>query len=248
MCKAFPKKKIMDDFRKRVAGHRERLRRKFWEYGLSAFTDEEVLELLLIFGTPRKDCKPAARAALKRFGDLAAVLEAPVEELKKIPGIGPRNVLAIKFVHAVARRFLERRLKDKPYLACAREVYEYLAHSMIDLKKEVFKVLYLDARNHIMAVEDLFQGTVNESVVYPREVFERAFALHASAMVLAHNHPSGDPQPSAADIVLTKRLYLAARLLQVSLLDHLIIAQKGYFSFAEEGLLAQIAKEVAENL
>ncbi len=238
----------MDDFRERVSGHRERLRRKFWDYGLSAFTDEEVLELLLIFGTPRKDCKPAARAALKHFGDLASVLEAPVEALQKVPGIGPKNVLAIKFVHAVARRFLERRLKGRPYLSCAREVYEYLAHSMMDLKKEVFKVLYLDARHHILAVEDLFRGTVNESVVYPREIFERAFRHHASAIVLVHNHPSGSLRPSAADVALTRKIFLAAKLLQVSLLDHLIIAKQGYFSFAEEGLLTQIAKEIAEKI
>ena len=238
----------MEDFRKRVSGHRERLRRKFWEYGLEAFTDEEVLELLLIFGTPRRDCKPAAREALKRFGDLASVLEAPVEELQKVPGIGPKNVLAIKFVHAVARRFLERRLKNRPYLSSAREVYEYLAHSMMDLKKEVFKVIYLDARHHILAVEDLFRGTVNESVVYPRELFERAFKHHASAIVIAHNHPSGSLSPSPADIRLTKRIFLAARLLQVELLDHLIIAKGGYFSFAEKGLLNQIAKEVAPDL
>ncbi|NPA48779.1 MAG: RadC family protein, partial [Thermodesulfobacteria bacterium] len=115
------------DFRERVAGHRERLRRKFWEYGLEAFTDEEVLELLLIFGTPRKDCKPAAREALKRFGDLASVMEAPLEELCQVPGIGKKNALAIKFVHAVARRFLARRIEKRPYLSSAREVYEYLA-------------------------------------------------------------------------------------------------------------------------
>lgn len=238
----------MDDFRKRVSGHRERLRRKFWDYGIEAFTDEEVLELLLIFGTPRKDCKPSAREALKRFGDLASVLEAPVEELLKVPGIGEKNVLPLKFVPAVARRFLKRRIQQRPYFSSAKEVYEYLIHSMMDLKKEVFKVLYLDARNCILAAEDLFQGTVNESVVYPREVFERAFKHHASALVLVHNHPSGNLSPSAADISLTRRLLLAARLLQVKLLDHLIIARGGYFSFAEEGLLAQLMAEVESRL
>ncbi|OAG26774.1 RadC family protein [Thermodesulfatator autotrophicus] len=239
---------MKEDFKERVKGHRERLRRKFLEYGLEAFTDEEVLELLLIFGTPRKDCKPAARKALKHFGDLASVLEAPKEELLKIPGIGPKNMLAIKFVHAVARRFLERRLKRRPYLHSAKEVYEYLAHSMIDLKKEVFKAIYLDARNQILAVEDLFHGTVNESVVYAREVIERALYHHASALVIAHNHPSGNPKPSGADIQLTKRLYLASALLNLRLLDHLIVAKEGYFSFAEEGLLENIVQEVIKTL
>jgi len=151
-------------------------------------------------------------------------------------------------VHAVARRFLARRIEKRPYLSSAREVYEYLAHSMMDLKKEVFKVLYLDARHHILAVEDLFRGTVNESVVYLREIFERAFKHHASALVVVHNHPSGSLSPSSADIDLTRRLWIASKLLQVKLLDHLIIAKGGYFSFAEEGLLVQIAAEVERRL
>ncbi len=232
------------DFAKRVAGHRERLRKRFLEYGLSAFTDEEVLEMLLTFGTPRKDCKPAAREAIKHFGGLAQVLEASLDELTKIRGIGPKNALAIKFVHEVARRFLARRIHGRNYISSSQEVYEYLAHSMMDLKKEIFKVIYLDARNHILAVEDLFRGTVNESVVYPREVMERALKHHASALVVAHNHPSGDPSPSPADIRLTKQLMLAAKLLQIRLLDHLIIAQKGYFSFADQGILTQIEEEI----
>ncbi|WP_022852591.1 RadC family protein [Thermodesulfatator atlanticus] len=238
----------MDDFRARVKGHRERLREKFLKYGLSSFTDEEVLELLLIFGTPRKDCKPLAREALKKFGSLAAVLEASPEDLLKIKGIGPKNMLAIKFVHGVARRFLERRLERKPYLSSAKEVYEYLAHSMMDLKKEIFKAIYLDARHQIIAVEDLFRGTVNESYVYPREVIERALSHHASAIVIAHNHPSGNPRPSHADIRLTKRLFMAAALLNLRLLDHLIVAKEGYFSFAEEGLLSTIEQEVTKAI
>ena len=236
----------MEDFRRRVAGHRERLRKRFLEYGLQAFSDEEVLEMLLIFGTPRRDCKPAAREALKRFGSLAAVLEAPLESLTQVPGIGPRNALAIKFVHQVARRFLAQRLEGQPFesISSSQEVYEYLAHTMIPLKKEVFKVLYLDARHHIITVEELFQGTVHESVVYPREVMERALKHHASALVLAHNHPSGDPKPSPADLAVTKRLVLAAQVLDLRLLDHIIIAKGGYFSFADEGLLAQIETEL----
>ncbi len=235
----------MDDFRRRVAGHRERLRKKFLEYGLESFSDEEVLEMLLIFGTPRRDCKPMARAALKHFGSLAAVLEAPMEELLQISGIGPRNALAIKFVHEVARRFLAQRVKGRPFttLASSQEVYEYLAHSMIPLKKEIFKTIFLDARHHIIAVEDLFHGTVNESVVYPREVMERALKHHASALILVHNHPSGDPQPSPADVEVTRRLFLAAKVLDLHLLDHLILAKKGYFSFADEGLISQIETE-----
>ncbi len=234
----------MEDFKRRVAGHRDRLRERFLKYGLSAFTDEEVLEMLLIFGTPRKDCKPAAREALRRFGSLAGVLEAPLEELIKIRGLGPKNALALKFVQEVAGRFLAQRLPGRPYVSSSREVYEYLVHRLAPLKKEVFQVLYLDARHRILAVEELARGTVDRSVVYPREVMERAFHHQASALVLAHNHPSGEPSPSQADIALTKRLFLAAKLLDLHLLDHLIVAKGGYFSFADEGLISQIEAEI----
>ncbi len=234
----------MEDFKRRVSGHRERLRERFLKNGLSAFTDEEVIEMLLTFGTPRRDCKPAAREALKRFGTLAGVLEAPLEELTKVPGIGPKNALALKFVQEVAGRFLAQRLPGRPYVSSSQEVYEYLVHRLAPLKKEAFHVLYLDARHRILAVEELARGTVNQSVVYPREVMERAFHHQASALVLAHNHPSGDPSPSAADIALTKRLFLAAKLLDLRLLDHLVVAKGGYFSFADEGLMAQIEAEV----
>ncbi len=236
--------KLPAEFYQRVAGHRERLRKKFLTHGLKAFTDEEVLELLLIFGTPRRDCKIQARELLKRFGSLAQVLEAPLEELCKVSGVGPKNALALKFVHEVARRFLARRLAKRPYISCAQEVFEYLGHSMMDLKREVFKVLFLDARHHIITVEELFQGTVNESAVYPREILKRSLELQATALVLAHNHPSGDPSPSRADIDLTKRILMACRVLQIRLLDHLIIAKEGYFSFADNGLLNHLENQV----
>ncbi|WP_456433627.1 RadC family protein [Thermosulfuriphilus sp.] len=236
-----------EDWQRRGAGHRQRLREKFLEYGLSAFTDAEVLEVLLTFGTPRRDCKEPARQALKRFKTLANVLEAPKEELTKVPGLGPKNIFALKFVQEVARRYLEKRIFKKIYLRSAAEVYEYLYHSMAHLKKEVFKVIYLDVRGAILAVEDLFQGTVNMSHVYPREVIERALGHHASALVVAHNHPSGDPSPSVQDIQLTKRLLLICEMLEMRLLDHLVIGDPGrYYSFAEEGLLERLRQESLE--
>ncbi len=231
-------------FLQRVAGHRERLRRKFLDYGLEAFTDEEVLEMLLIFGTPRRDCKPLARSLLKRFGGLAQVLEAPLAELCQVKGVGPKNALALKFVQEVARRFLARRLAERPQISSAQEVYEYLAHSMLHLSREVFKVLFLDARHRLLTVEDLFQGTLTESVVYPREILRRALELKAAALILAHNHPSGDPTPSPADLKVTRQILLAARLLQVRLLDHLVVAKAGYFSFAEKGVLNELEQQV----
>ncbi|OAQ21370.1 RadC family protein [Thermosulfurimonas dismutans] len=237
--------KSLDEFRKRVTGHRERLRRRFLEYGLSAFTDEDILEMLLAFGTPRKDTRGLARELLRRFGSLPEVLETPLEKLTEVPGIGTKNVLPLKFVHEVARRYLRRRIENREYIRSAREVYEYLAHELADRPQEIFKVLFLDSRGRILAVEELFRGTLNESAVYPREIFSRALNFKAASLVLVHNHPSGDPSPSSEDVSLTRRLILAAQVLGLQILDHVIIGREGYFSFAEEGLIHTIKQELA---
>lgn len=232
-------------FRRDVSGHRERLRQRFLQYGLEAFTDEDVLEMLLAFGTPRRDTRGMARELLRRFGSLPQVLEAPLEELTQVPGVGTRNVLPLKFVHEVARRYLRRRLETRPQLRNAREVCEYLAHELADRPQEVVLAVFLDARKRVLALEELFRGTLTEAAVYPREVFRLAFTHRAAAFILAHNHPSGDPSPSSADISLTRRLLLAGRLLHTRLLDHLILGREGYFSFAEKGLLAQLEEELS---
>ena len=238
--------KTLEEFRKRAQGHRERLRKRFLEYGLAAFTDEDILEMLLAFGTPRKDTRSTARKLLQKFGDLATVLEAPLDELLKVAGVGPRNVIPLKFVHEVARRYLRRRVENREYLQNAQEVYEYLAHELVDQPQEVFKVIFLDARHRILGVEELFRGTLTESAVYPREIFARALEYQAAALVLAHNHPSGDPSPSPQDLALTRRLVLTAHLLQLNILDHVIVAREGYFSLAEEGLLERLKIELSE--
>lgn len=238
--------KTLEEFRKRVAGHRERLRRRFLEYGLSAFTDEDILEMLLAFGTPRKDTRGPARELLRRFGSLPEVLEAPLEKLTEVPGIGTKNVLPLKFVHEVARRYLRRRIEQREYISSAREVYEYLAHELAHRSREIFKVLFLDSRGRILAVEELFRGTLNESAVYPREVLSKALDYKAVSLVLVHNHPSGDPSPSSEDISLTRRLLLGAEVLGLQILDHVIIGREGYFSFAEEGLIHTLRRELSE--
>lgn len=234
----------LEEFRRRVSGHRERLRRRFLEYGLSAFTDEDILEMLLAFGTPRRDTRATARELLKRFGGLAEVLEAPLEKLTETPGVGPRNVLPLKFVHEVARRYLRRRIENRDYIRSAREAYEYLAHELADCPQEVFKVIFLDARGRILAVEELFRGSLTETAVYPREVFSRAFNHRAASLVLVHNHPSGDPHPSRTDLELTRRLLLAGTLLAVNIFDHVIIGREGYFSLAEEGIMEKLKLEI----
>lgn len=218
-------------------GHRARLREKFLRFGLTGFLDYEIVELLLAIGTPRRDCKAAARLALKEFKSLRGVLEAPAEELVRVPGIGPRNVFGLKFVHEVARRFLKDRMMSRPVCRSSQEVYEYLFHSMRDLKKEQFKVIFLDPKNQVIEEKTLFEGTVDASAVYPREVIKDALRFGATSLIFAHNHPSGDPEPSACDKEITRDLIFAARVVQLRVLDHIVIGNNRYFSFADRGLI-----------
>ena len=221
------------------AGHRKRLREKFIRSGLGAFNDYEIVELLLTLGTPRKDVKQPARDALKRFKSLRGVLEAPAEDLQQIPGIGSTNAIAIKLVQEVAREFLKNRVIELKACKSSQEVYDYLYHTMRDRKKELFKVLYLNSQNQITAAEDLFEGTVNSSAVFPREVIERAIKNNAVSLIFVHNHPSGNPEPSQSDKELTRDLVYTGRIMNIKVLDHMIIGNDRYFSFANEGLIKQ---------
>lgn len=223
-------------------GHRARLRDRFLERGLEGFTDGEVLELLLSFGTPRTDCKQPARDALARFGSFAGVLEAPVEQLTRVQGIGPKNGFALHFVQAAASRYLKERLRGKRYLQSSAEVTDYLLHSMRGLKKEIFTVIYLDASHGIINSEVVAEGTINVNTIYPREVVKQALHHNAAALVVAHNHPSGALQPSPQDIALTRMLYLTCSLMQIQLLDHLVIGD-GSYSFADHGQMSTIREQ-----
>ena len=236
-----------EDWQKRVAGHRERLRHKFLNHGLEKLTDEETIELLLTLGTPRRDCKHAAREALRRFQGLAGVLEAPEDQLREIPGIGPKNALGLKLVHEVARKFLRERLKGREFISSSKEVYQYLIHSLRDLKKEIFKVIFLNGRNEVIQVETLFEGSLTSSAVYPREVIKSALEHHAAALVFAHNHPSGDPTPSRQDFAITRDLFLAGKIMSIQVLDHLIIGQNRYYSFADQGHIRKWEKEFGQG-
>ena len=220
------------------AGHRERLRERFLDRGLDGFSDAEVLELLLSFGTPRKDCKEPARALLKRFSSFAAVLDAAPVEIQEIKGIGPKNSFALSFVKAAANRYLRQRLNNKSYLHSSSAVVDYLAHSMRGLKVEVFAVIYLDSSHGIIDTEIVAEGTLNVNSVYPREIVKRALQHHAAALVVAHNHPSGAIEPSPQDHMLTKSLCLVCSMMQLRLLDHIIIGND-HFSFADHGLIAE---------
>lgn len=218
-------------------GHRQRLREKFLKGGLGGFLDYEIIELLLTLGTPRRDCKDQAKEALKEFKTLRGVLEAEDYELQKIKGIGSHNVFGLKLVQEVSRRFLKDRMMSRAYCRSSKEVFDYLYHTLRDLKREKFKVLFLDSKNQILEEKTLFEGTVDSSAVYPREIMKDALRYDASSLIFVHNHPSGDPEPSACDRDLTRELVFAANLMQLRVLDHIIIGNNRYFSFADKGLI-----------
>ncbi len=218
-------------------GHRQRLREKFLNSGLDGFHDYEIIELLLTLGTPRTDCKQPAKDALKKWGSLKAVLEAPPKELKKIKGIGDHNVFGLKLTQDVARRYLADRIVDMDYIQSSEDVLNYLRHNLRDKSQELFMVIYLNGRNQILKMETLFEGTLNTSAVYPREVVKKALENDASALVLVHNHPSGNPSPSKDDLTITKKLKESARTIDIYIHDHLIIAGNDVYSFADHGLI-----------
>jgi len=218
-------------------GHRKRLRQRFTQSGLTAFLDYEIVELLLTLGTPRQDCKPQAKEAIKKFKTLRGILEAPPEELRKIKGITAHNTFVIQFMQEIARQFLKEQVLDKPYCRSSREVFDYLYHSMRDLKKEVFKVMFLDCQNRVVEIEDLFEGTLNTSAIYPREIIQGAVKHNSAALIFVHNHPAGNPQPSDNDKQITQDLVFAGNIMQIKVLDHIIIGENRYFSFADAGLI-----------
>ena len=221
------------------AGHRRRLREKFLKAGLNAFLDYEVIEILLTLGTPRKDCKDSARQALREFRTLRGVLEADARDLLRIRGIGAHNVFGIRLVQEVSRRFLKDRMLSRPFCRSSGEVFDYLYHSMRDLRKEHFKVLFLDPKNQILEEKTLFEGTVDSSAVYPREIMKDALRCDATALIFVHNHPSGDPDPSLCDREITRELVFAARVMQLKVLDHIVIGNNRFYSFADHGLIEE---------
>jgi DNA repair protein RadC len=237
------------EWQEKGRGHRQRLRDKFQQRGIETFTDAEVLEMLLILGTPRKDCKEQAKALLAHFGSLPRVLEAPAADLQKIKGVGPNNSFAVHFLHGVARRYLKHRVQEKNYLHSSRQVAEYLIHSMRDLQHEVFAVIFLDAAHAIIDTQVVSRGTITANTVYPRELVKLALEHNAAAMVVAHNHPSGKLQPSPQDRQLTRTLFLACSFMNIRLLDHLIIGQaEKTYSFADHGIMAAIGEECGRVL
>lgn len=221
------------------SGHRKRLREKFVKSGLAGFHDYEIVELLLSLGTPRKDCKQPAKDAIRKFKTLRGVLEATPEQLQQIEGIGLHSAFGIKLVQEVARDFLKSKILEKPFYKSSQEVFDYLYHSMRDLKKEVFKVIYLNSQNQIIDTSELSAGTVNSSAVSSREVIEGAVKYNAALLIFVHNHPSGNPEPSMSDKDLTRDLVYAGKIMQIRVLDHIVIGDNKFFSFAGDGLIEE---------
>ncbi|MEN8614938.1 DNA repair protein RadC [Dehalogenimonas sp. THU2] len=232
-----------------IAGHRNRLRERFRKMGLSSLADYEAVELLLTLGTPRRDCKPAAKAAIKKFKTLRGVLEASADDLQEVDGIGPANSVAIRLIAEAAQELLRTKAVEQKWpenCATPQQVYDYLYSSMCGLKKEVFKVIYLNNQNRvveIVEIEDHSRGTVNASVVWVREVVEGALRHGAAAMIFVHNHPSGVPAPSQQDRDITRDLVFAAATMNIRTLDHIIIGDNCYHSLASEGLMDRYAAE-----
>ena len=220
-----------------IQDHRKRLRTRFMEGGAAAMPDYELLELVLFRAIPRQDVKPLASRLLATFGDFNHVLSAPVERLKRLPGVGDAVVQELKIVEAAAHRLARARIMQRPVIASWDAVLDYCRTTMAHRETEQFRVLFLDRKNVLIADEEQARGTVDHVPVYPREVVKRALELNASALILVHNHPSGDPTPSEADIAMTRRIRDAAEALGLLLHDHLIVGKAAELSFRAAGLL-----------
>ena len=217
--------------------HRKRLRDRFLAGGPAALPDYEMLELVLFRAIPRRDVKPLARALLDRFGDFNGVLSAPPDQLEALDGVGEAVICELKIVEAAAHRLARARVMDRPVISSWDAVLDYCHTTMAHRETEQFRILYLDRKNVLVADEEQARGTVDHVPVYPREVVKRALELNASAMILVHNHPSGDPTPSEADIDMTVRVQAAAEALGLTVHDHLIIGRERELSFRSEGYL-----------
>ena len=223
-------------------GHRDRLRTRFREAGATALSDYELLELLLFRVIPKKDVKPLAKTLLAKFGSFAEVIAAPEARLLEVKGVGGAVATELKIVHAAANRMLQDRVKGQPVLSSWNTVLDYCRSAMAFADKEQFRILFLDKRNHLIADEVQQTGTVDHTPVYPREVMKRALELSATAIILVHNHPSGDPTPSSEDLQSTRQLVETGKVVGIQLLDHIVIGGKRphpapYVSLREAGLV-----------
>lgn len=220
-----------------LADHRKRLRERFNMGGAAAVPDYEMLELVLFRAIPRQDVKPLADTLIRTFGDFNRVLSAPATQLTKVKGCGPAVVTELKIVEAAAHRLARARVMQQPVISSWKAVLDYCHTVMAHRDTEHFRILFLDTKNTVIADEEQAKGTVDHVPVYPREVMKRALELNATSLILVHNHPSGDPTPSNADIEMTRRIDEAASTLSISVHDHIIVGKSRETSFRALGLL-----------
>ena len=216
-------------------GHRERLRARFMEAGAQALADYEMLELVLFRAVPRRDVKPLAKDLLLKFGSFAEVISASAERLKQ-EGLGEAAVIELKVVQAAAQRLARGEVKKRTAMSSGTAVIDYIRTAQAFAEKEQFRILFLDKKNQLIADEVQQKGTVDHTPVYPREVLKRALELSATAIILVHNHPSGDPTPSHADIEMTKAIAVAAKPFEIKLFDHIIVCKQAHASLKGLGL------------
>jgi DNA repair protein RadC len=218
------------------AGHRERLRERAAAAGLSALPDYELLELFLFRSIPRGDVKPLSKQLLARFGSLSGVLGATPQELAGVKGVGEALALDLKLLHEASVRAAREQVAKRPVISSWSALLAYVKTALAHETREQFRVLFLDRKNQLIADEVMGKGTVDHAPVYPREVMRRALELAASAVILVHNHPSGDPTPSSADVDMTRQVVDAGRALRISVHDHLIAGREGVASLKALGL------------
>lgn len=218
-------------------GHRDRLRERFLQGGADALPDYELLELILFMAIPRRDVKPLAKELITKFGNLAGVLNAPLAELEKFEGLSDNSVTALKAIQAAAFRMLKQDVMKKPILNSWARLMDYCAATMAHETKEHFRILFLNKKNELIADEIQQSGTVDHTPVYPREIMKRALELGATALILCHNHPSGDPTPSRTDIDMTQTIKAAGEPFHIIIHDHIIVSKHGTASFRNLGLM-----------
>lgn len=218
-------------------GHRQRLRSRFLQAGSDHFPDYELLEMLLFAAKPRGDVKPLAKRLLKTFGTFEAVIQADPHDLRRVEEVGDAAICCLKAVEVAAQRLVKAPAKERPIIQSWTALLDYCKLAMGTKKVEEFRILFLNHKNALLADEVQQRGTVNHTPVYPREVVKRALELGASAVILAHNHPSGDVTPSKADIEMTKQVALATKAVGIPVHDHLIISESDHYSFKSNGLL-----------
>ncbi len=216
--------------------HLTPLQEGFIKSGFEALDNQETIELLLSLVLPHRECRKLAKECIEHFKNLRGFLTASPRELEQV-GLSPPGVFCIKLLHELPAEVLKEKIMEQPIYKSSKEVFDYLSYSMRDLEKEVFKVIYLNSQNQIIDTVDLFEGTLDSIPIRPREIVESAIKHNATALIMAHNHPSGDPTPSRSDKQLTRDLVFIGMLLPIRVLDHIIIGGNRYFSFADEGLI-----------